>query len=160
MKKQTQRKKASKKLARQTGLEWMDEDLREIASKKSIVERYELAETLERHAEQLRGFNNKRPKLEKVFTTLSRESIKAVVMFSRNHGGDKLETEIQISTGIRWILEAILPQIDSISEATCRQIKYCEAEGLNSENYSEARIRTALEKWAAKIESEKEDEDD
>jgi hypothetical protein len=135
--------------------EWMDADLKPTAAKLDLLARHQMAETLERQAAQLREFSPPPVACVAQATVGLRPKMKAAVLyFVDTHGGAGWPDEVKLAVGIRWVLEAVLPKIELVSEFTCRQVNYRIAEGLEDSAFSEKLIGDALENWHAKRQAE------
>jgi hypothetical protein len=140
---------------------WMDDDLQPMAMKLSPLERHDLAEKLEKRAEQMRGFSKK--PIEKVKTAaanLTPKMKEAVIAYADRFGALYKTEDEKLNLGVSWILEISLSQIEAIANETQRHIKYRDAEGLDDSQLTEKRIGDALEKWKEKTLKSDDDDDD
>jgi hypothetical protein len=132
--------------------EYLDDELKPIASKLDILGRHTLADKLERQAHQLRQMEQ--PEVLTVSTTvldLRPQMKKALCAFAEFYGADKMQESEKLATGARWFLESSLPMIEAVSRNTDRQTAYRDAEGLNDSAYTEDLIRNALQTWTSHI---------
>jgi len=130
--------------------EWMDADVMEKAKILDVLNRHELAASLEAKAAQLRGFNQPPVCPACTVSIAVRPKMKeALLMFFDAHGANvknACEGE-KLSASARWILETVMTDMVEISSSTANQIRYREAEGIEGCSYSESLIGASIEKW-------------
>jgi hypothetical protein len=156
-----ERKKIEELNLQKLSVAWMDDDLQPMAMKLNALDRHALAEKLENRAAQLRGFKQPGVAFVKTATVKLRPKMQEIIQTFSECFGAKYKTEDEkLDCGIRWVLEASLPQIEELANKTNLRIKYRDAEGFEDSFLSEKLIGDALEKWKIKINQATEDADD
>jgi hypothetical protein len=144
--------KSSKKISSKYFIpQWMSDDVAHKAKNMGSLARIEMAEKLERAANELRNF--KQPYVKFIGTAhvlLRPNAKKAILYFADIHGANGEDSEQdRLDIGARWFLEEALCLIQKISDLNDVRVLYRNAEDLEDSAHTNTLIGTALERFIA-----------